>query len=326
MTLDIDHKEILSQGRRALRIEAEAVSHLVDRLGDSFVKAVEILFECRGKIVITGVGKSGLIGKKMAATLTSTGTPATFLHSAEAVHGDLGMLCKGDAVMAISNSGETEEIKKLIPAIKRLGLPVIALTGNQTSSVAEGSDVCLDVSVKEEACPLGLAPTASTTATMAMGDALAVALLKLRGFREEDFALIHPGGKLGRRWLKVNDLMHTGDEIPKVSEETILKDAIYEISSKGLGVTTIIDSEGKLSGIITDGDLRRMIEANVDFYNTLVKDVMTKGPKKINADDFAAKAVQVMETYSITSLIVTDKENRPTGIIHLHDLLKVGVV
>lgn len=322
----IDREEILKQGRKTIGIEAEAVGKLSGRLDDSFVKAVEILFDCSGRVIITGVGKSGLIGQKLAATFSSTGTPATFLHSAEAVHGDLGILCKGDVVIAISHSGETDEIRMLIPIIKRLGLPLIAMTGQSGSVLSKESDVSLDISVREEACPLGLAPTASTAATLAMGDALAVALLKIRGFREEDFAMIHPGGKLGRKWLRVEDLMHSGDSLPCVTEDTILKDAIYEISSKGLGVTLIIDGGGKLTGIITDGDLRRMIEANVDFYGTRVVDVMTRNPKRIGRDVLCAKSVQVMESHSITSLAVTDEKGRPIGVIHLHDLLKKGVV
>ncbi len=322
----IDRREILRQGRRTVRIEAQAVRALASRLDPAFVDAVELLSRCRGKVIITGVGKSGLIGQKLAATFTSTGTPAVFIHSAEAAHGDLGMLCRGDILIAISNSGETEEIRKIIPAVTRIGLKVIALTGKPSSSLGKAGDVVLDISVTEEACPLGLAPTASTAAALAMGDALAVALLKIRGFREEDFALLHPGGKLGRRWLKVSELMHTGDRLPKVAERTVLTDAIYEISSKGLGVTTIVNKRGKLVGLITDGDLRRMIEAGVDFRRTRVRDVMSKKPKMIAADDLGAKAVQVMESFAITSLVVTDGENRPKGIIHLHDLLKAGVI
>jgi arabinose-5-phosphate isomerase len=318
--------EILRQGKRTIRIEADAVRRLGPRLGDSFVRAVELLRDAPGKAVVTGVGKSGLIGQKIAATLTSTGTPAIFLHSAEAAHGDLGMLCRGDILLAISNSGEAEEILKLIPAVRRLGVTLITLTGRPKSSLARAGDVNLDVAVTEEACPLGLAPTASTTAALAMGDALAVALLKMRGFREEDFALIHPGGKLGRRWLKVSDLMHSGQALPMVRDDIVLKNALVEISHKKLGVTTVVDRAGKLRGIITDGDLRRMIERGVDFYAARVKDVMSKHPKVIDPDDLGARAVQVMEAHAITALVVVDGARRPVGIIHLHDLLKAGVV
>ena len=321
-----EREKTLQEGRRTLRIETEALESLSPRLGIEFIRAVEIIHACRGKVIVTGIGKSGHICKKIAATLTSTGTPAIFLHSAEAVHGDLGMLSRDDTVVAISYSGETEEIHRLIPAVTRLGLPLITLTGDPESTLAGESDVVLDVSVKEEACSLGLAPTASTTAALAMGDALAVALHRLKGLLEEDFAQIHPGGRLGRRWLKVGELMHTGSQLPCVPEDTVLKDAIFEISSKGLGVTAIVDGKGVLSGVITDGDLRRMIETNVDFYSTRVSEVMTRDPKGIDPDDLAARAVQVMESHSITSLVITDAEGRPTGIIHLHDLLKAGVV
>jgi arabinose-5-phosphate isomerase len=319
-------QQIVAQGRRTVLVEARAVRELAPRIGRDFVRAVEILLGATGKVVVTGVGKSGLVGQKIAATFTSTGTPSQFLHAAEAAHGDLGTICRGDAVLAISNSGETEEILRIVPAVKRLGVPLIAMVGAPSSSLGSRGDVCLDVSTREEACPLGLAPTSSTTATLAMGDALAVALLLQRGFREEDFALLHPGGKLGRRWLKVADLLHGGDRLPLVGEETVLKDAIYEISSKGLGMTTIVDAAGRLAGIITDGDLRRMIEHGVDFYGTIVREVMTRHPKVIDRDDLGAEAVRVMEEHAITSLVVVDGEGRPEGVIHLHDLLKAGVV
>jgi arabinose-5-phosphate isomerase len=322
----IDRAEIIRRGEHTLRAEAEAVRALAGRLDPSFADAVEALFRCPGKVIITGVGKSGIIGAKIASTLTSTGTPAIFVHAAEASHGDLGMFRPGDAVIAISNSGESEEVVRIIPALKRLGLPIIGMTGGGKSTLARESDILLDISVAEEACPLGLAPTSSTTATLAMGDALAVALLSVRGFREEDFALIHPGGKLGRRWLRVADLMHTGGGLPRVSGETLLKDALVEMSSKKLGLTTVVDGEGRLSGILTDGDLRRLLERNVDFYAARVTEVMTRNPRRIEPDSLGARAVQVMEAHAITALVVTDGDGRPLGVIHLHDLLKAGVV
>lgn len=319
---------LIEQAKRVLRIEAEAISSMIERIGEDFLKAVEMLYSCEGRVVVTGMGKSGIIGKKIAATLASTGTPALFLHPAEGVHGDLGMITKGDVLLAISNSGETEELNRILPLIKRLNVRLISMTGGMNSTLAKASDVVLDVGVKEEACPLGLIPTASTTAALAMGDALAVALLEKRGFKEEDFAFFHPGGTLGKRLLlKVEDLMHRGKEIPKVREDTIMKDTILEISSKKLGMTSVVDSKGRLCGIITDGDLRRWLEkGEADIFKTKAKDVMTKNPKTIEGDALAAKAVSIMEHYSITSLIIVNKERRPEGIIHLHDLLKAGVV
>ena len=319
------------QAKRVLRIEADAVAALIDRIDERFEQAVELILDCKGRVVVTGMGKSGLIGKKIAATLASTGTPALFLHPAEGIHGDLGMVTRGDTVIALSNSGETEEVARMLPALKRLGIKLIALTGNTDSTLAKNSDVVIDVGVKEEACPLGLAPTASTTATLAMGDALAVALLDKRGFREEDFACFHPGGALGKRLLlRVQDLMHTGDAIPVVSEATLIKDAIYEISSKKMGVTSVLDSAGKLVGVISDGDLRRWMERTEKTGENLLskeaKDIMTKKPKVIKRETLAAEAVAIMERNSITCLIVTDHDAKPEGVIHLHDLLKAGVV
>lgn len=319
---------LLEYAKRVLRIEANAISSLIERIGEDFLKAIDILYHCEGRVVVTGMGKSGIIGKKIAATLASTGTPALFLHPAEGIHGDLGMITKGDVLIAISNSGETEELNKILPLIKRLDIKLISLTGGLNSSLAKASDVVLDVGVKEEACPLGLVPTASTTATLAMGDALSIALLEKRGFKEEDFAFFHPGGALGKKLLlKVEDLMHKGKDIPKVHEDTFMKDAILEISSKKLGMTSVVDPEGKLCGIITDGDLRRWLEKGVvDIFRTKAKEVMTMNPKTIEGDALAAKAVAMMEQYSITSLIIVDNDKRPEGIIHLHDLLKAGVV
>ncbi len=319
------------QAKRVLKIEADAVAALIDRIDERFEQAVEMILNCKGRVVVTGMGKSGLIGKKIAATLASTGTPALFLHPAEGIHGDLGMVTRGDTVIALSNSGETEEIARMLPSLKRLGIKIIALTGNPDSTLAKNSDVVIDVGVKEEACPLGLAPTASTTATLAMGDALAVALLDKRGFREEDFACFHPGGTLGKRLLlRVRDLMHTGDAIPAVSEATLIKDAIYEISSKKMGVTSVLDGAGKLVGVISDGDLRRWMERTEKTGENLLakkaKDIMTKNPKVTNRESLAAEAVAIMEKNSITCLIVTDHDAKPEGVIHLHDLLKAGVV
>ena len=309
-----------------LKIEAEAISFLIERIDDSFVKAVDLVFFCKGKIVVTGVGKSGLIGQKIASTLASTGTPSFFMHPAEGTHGDLGMLSKNDVVIAISNSGESNEISQIIPVVKRMGLPLISMTGNRSSTLAKSGDAVLDISVKEEACPLGLAPTASTTATLAMGDALAVAVLDKRGFQKEDFAMLHPGGSLGKRLLvRVSDLMHTGEAIPLVTENTVMKVALFEITSKRFGVTGVIDDEGFLEGAITDGDLRRAMEKGLDVLNKKVSEIMTRNPKKIDAAALAAEALQKMEQHSITSLFVMDGE-RVAGIVHLHDLLKAGVV
>jgi arabinose-5-phosphate isomerase len=284
--------------------------------------------QCRGRVVVTGMGKSGIIGRKIAATLASIGVPSVFLHPAEGIHGDLGMVSRGDLVLALSHSGETEELLKILPAIKRLGVPLISLTGNLDSMLAKNSDVVLDVSVAEEACPLSLAPTASTTAALALGDALAMALLEHKGVKPEDFARYHPGGSLGKRLLlSVEDLMHRGSDIPKVRPTTALKEVIYEISSKKLGVTTVVDDADRLRGIVTDGDLRRVLEkGGNDLLERSAEAVMTRDPKVIARAALAAEAVGLMERYSITVLVVTDAERRVEGVIHLHDLLKAGVV
>ncbi|MDA8100537.1 MAG: KpsF/GutQ family sugar-phosphate isomerase [Nitrospiraceae bacterium] len=321
----------IEQAKRVLKIEAEAVERLIDRIDGRFEMAIEMILSCRGRVVVTGMGKSGHIGNKIAATLASTGTPALFLHPAEGIHGDLGMVTRGDVVIAISNSGETEELSRMLPSLKRIGIRIIALTGNPDSTLGKNSDVVINVGVKEEACPLGLAPTASTTATLAMGDALAVVLLDRRGFRQEDFACYHPGGSLGKRLLlRVQDIMHTGDAIPRVSADTLIRDAIYEISSKKMGVTSVLDADGRLLGVISDGDLRRWMERTEKTGENLLakkaKDIMTKGPKVIGRDALAAEAVAVMESKSITCLLITDRDGRPEGVIHLHDLLKAGVV
>ncbi len=320
--------EFIEQAKNILKIEADAVGALVERIDGKFVEAIEIMYSCTGKVVVTGMGKSGIIGKKIAATLASTGTPSLFLNSAEGSHGDLGMVSKGDVVLAISNSGETEEILNMLPTLKRLDIKIISMTGNLNSVLAKRSDVSIDVSVKEEACPMGLAPTASTTAALAMGDTLAITLLNKRGFSEEDFAVFHPGGNLGRKLLlTVEDLMHAGDTIPVVQMDTLMKDAIIEISSKRFGVTAVANDDSRLQGVITDGDLRRGLEKwGADFFSLKAADSMTHSPKTIQKDILAAKAVSIMEKHSITVLMVADSENNIEGIIHLHDLLKAGIV
>jgi arabinose-5-phosphate isomerase len=319
----------IEEAKRVLRVEAQSILDLAERIDENFSRAVDLLYHCKGKVVLMGMGKSGLVGRKIASTFASTGTPAFFLHPAEGLNGDFGMLAKEDVIIAISNSGETRELLEVLPLIKRYGNRLITLTGNSSSTLAKGGDVHLDVRVKEEACPLGLAPTASTTATLALGDALAVALMGKRDFKEEDFAILHPGGALGKRLLlKVEDLMHTGKAFPTVSEKTLMKDAVFEITSKRLGVTAVCNAEGHLVGVITDGDLRRALEKFSDLFNREASEVMTKNPKWIERDALAAKAVQRMEEYSITSLFVFVKggDKVPVGIIHLHDLLKAGVV
>jgi arabinose-5-phosphate isomerase len=320
--------KIIQQAKNILKIEADAVRSLIDRIDDSFIQAVETLYSCQGKIVVTGMGKSGLIGKKIAATLASTGTPAFFLNPAEGGHGDIGVVSKGDVVLAISNSGETEELIRILPTLKRLEIKIIAMIGNIQSTLAKTSDIFLDVSVKEEACPMGLAPTASTTATLAMGDALAITLLNRKGFTEEDFAFFHPGGNLGRRLLlTVEDLMHMGSAVPSVNKDSLMKDAILEISSKRLGITAVTDGSFNLLGVITDGDLRRGLEKYGDkLFSLKAEDVMTHRPKTITCNMLAAKAVALMEKYSITVLMVTDEEDSIKGVLHLHDLLKAGIV
>ncbi len=320
--------KIIQQAKNILKIEADAVSSLIDRIDESFIQAVEILYSCHGKIVVTGMGKSGIIGKKIAATLASTGTPAFFLNPAEGGHGDIGVVSKGDVALAISNSGETEELIRILPTLKRLEIRIIAMVGNNQSTLAKTSDIFLDVSVKEEACPMGLAPTASTTATLAMGDALAITLLNRKGFTEEDFAFFHPGGNLGRRLLlTVEDLMHMGSAVPSVNKDSLMKDAILEISSKRLGITAVTDGSLKLLGVITDGDLRRGLEKYGDkLFSLKAGDVMTHRPKTITCNMLAAKAVALMEKFSITVLMVTDEEDNIKGVLHLHDLLKAGIV
>lgn len=314
---------------KVLQIEADAILALKSRIDESFSTAVKMVLDCQGKVVVTGMGKSGLICQKIAATMASTGTPTFFLHPAEGIHGDLGMLSKGDVVIAISYSGETEEVSRILPVIKRMGLPLISVSGNPKSTLAIAGDVHLDVSVAEEACPLGLAPTASTTATLAMGDALAVALLDTRGFKAEDFALFHPGGALGKKLLlRVEDLMQDGSEIPLVNQDSLLREALFEITSKQLGVTGVVDEQGDLIGVFTDGDLRRVMEKGLESLQLPIKQVMSTSPKRILRKNLAAKALRTMEDHSITSLFVFEDDDSlpPVGIIHLHALLKSGVV
>jgi arabinose-5-phosphate isomerase len=311
----------LDSARRVLRIEAEALGELERRLDASFEQAMDLLFACKGRVVVIGMGKSGLIGRKIAATLSSTGTPSVFLHPAEALHGDLGMLMRDDAVVAVSYGGETEEIIGLLETVKRLGLRLVALTGRPGSTIAAASDVVLDVSVKEEACSLNLAPTASTTATMAMGDALAVALLERRGFSPGDFAALHPGGRLGKRLLRVENLMHAGDAMPRVGVTANMPEVIYEMNKKGLGMTVIADAAGRLAGILTDGDLRRLMQQRgAATLDLTAGECMTKNPRTIARGELAGAALRLMEERKITSLIVIDAQCIPLGVLHLHDL------
>jgi len=320
-------RDLTGRAARVLSIEAEGLLALREKLDPNFTRAVEMLLRAPGKVIVTGMGKSGLIGRKVAATLASTGTPAFFLHPAEGLHGDIGMVLKGDIVIALSNSGETQEVLRLLPVFKRLGLELIALTGDPQSTLARHADAAIDVGVREEACPMGLAPTASTTAALAMGDALAVVLFEEKGFSEQDFAMLHPGGILGRKLLTVEELMHKGEEIPLVSFETPLKDALFTISSKRLGVTGVLNGSGALVGVITDGDVRRAMAKGVDLFGTCAEEVMSSHPKRISSSELAASALRKMEEHSITSLFVFDAGEAQllVGIVHIHDLLKAGV-
>ena len=311
----------LATAKRVLRIEAEALNELLQRLDGSFERAVDLLLACKGRVVVIGMGKSGLIGRKIAATFSSTGTPSIFLHPAEAVHGDLGMLMREDSVLAVSYGGETEEIVALLETVKRLGLRLIALTGRPQSTIATASDVVLDVSVKEEACSLNLAPTASTTAAMAMGDALAIALLDRRGFSPGDFAALHPGGRLGKKLLRVENLMHSGENMPRVSSNARMPDVIYEMSKKGLGMTIVVDDAGRLAGILTDGDLRRLMQQRgASTIGLVVGECMNRTPQTLPPGELAGSALRIMEQRKITSLVVVDPERKPLGVVHLHDL------
>jgi arabinose-5-phosphate isomerase len=311
----------LETARRVLKIEAQAIQEVLARLDASFEKAVDILFACKGRVVVGGMGKSGLIGRKISATLSSTGTPSFFLHPAEALHGDLGMLARGDAMLAVSYGGETQEIIQLLEALKRLEVPLVTLTGCAHSTLAQASDVVLDVSVKEEACSLNLAPTASTTVAMAVGDALAVSLLERHNFRHDDFAALHPAGRLGKKLLRVEHLMHSGSALPRVAPDTPMPDAFHEMSAKGLGMTTVLESDGRLAGILTDGDLRRLMEKHRGAVLEMrAADGMTKTPQTIGPHLLASEALNLMEKKKITSVVVVDETRRALGVVHLHDL------
>jgi arabinose-5-phosphate isomerase len=314
-----DHPAIV-EAKRVLEVEAAAILGLIDHLDDVFVAVVELIAATSGRVVTMGVGKSGIICKKISATLASTGTPSFFLHPTEAIHGDLGMLVRGDVVLAISNSGETEELIRLIPHIKRIGAVVVAISGNPQSTLANTSDYHLSAAISKEACPLGLAPTASTTATLALGDALAMALLQRRGFKEEDFAFLHPGGKLGKRFLRVADLMHKGGDVPIVSASALMHDVIYEMSQKGFGITAVVGGDGVLEGAISDGDLRRLLQKDEQVLRKTAAESMKRDPQTIDGGELASAALQIMEQRKITSLFVVDEARRPEGIIHLHDL------
>jgi len=320
-------ENLIEIAKNVLSIEAESLQALKEKINEDFLKAVEIIHNSKGRVVVTGMGKSGLVGRKIAATLASTGTPSFFMHPAEASHGDLGMVTEDDVVIAISNSGETDEVVRLIPFLKYFNVKLIALTGNPQSTLAKQADAVVDVSVKEEACPFGFIPTASTTATLAMGDALAVALIMRNGFKKEDFAFFHPGGSLGKRMLtKVKELMHTGDELPVSYPDTVMLDAVLEISSKRLGVVVIVNENKKILGIITDGDVRRGVQRyGKELFELKASQIMTINPKTINEEELAAVALSTMQKYSITSLVVPDSEGTLKGLIHIHDILKKGI-
>lgn len=320
-------QRIAALGRAVLEVEAAAVAALAARLDQQFVAACRLMLGCGGRVVVLGMGKSGHVGGKLAATLASTGTPAFFVHPGEASHGDLGMIVSGDLVLALSNSGETDEVLTLLPLIKRLGVPLIALTGNPGSTLGRAATVHLDVSVAQEACPLGLAPTSSTTAALAMGDALAVAMLDARGFTREDFARSHPGGRLGRRLLlRIDDLMHTGERLPRVDRRTPLAEALVEMSAKGLGMTAVVDERQRVLGVFTDGDLRRSVDRVIDIHATPVSAVMTDRPKTMRPGALAAEALELMERHRINAVLVVDTEHRLLGAVNMHDLLRAGVV
>lgn len=321
-----DTSEICELGRAVVEKEIQAIQLLVKRIDAHFAKACHLLLNCKGRIIVTGIGKSGHIGRKLAATFSSTGSPAFFVHPAEARHGDMGMITQHDVVLAISHSGETEEVLFLLPMIKRLNIALISLTGNTKSTLAKAATLNIDIDVGKEACPLNLAPTSSTTAALVMGDALAISLLQKRGFTAEDFALSHPGGTLCRRiLLKVDEIMHTGDMIPRIQENALLKAALIEMSHKKLGMTTVINNNNDLVGIFTDGDLRRVLDKNVDIHKVVINEVMGKNPKVISQGMLAAEALNLMNTYKITSLIVVDEKKSPVGIVHIHDILKAGI-
>ncbi|MBL4794078.1 MAG: KpsF/GutQ family sugar-phosphate isomerase [Pseudomonadales bacterium] len=321
------HKSFVESGKRVLNIEKKAIEELMPNIDEYFDRACQLMLHCKGRVVVTGMGKSGHIGNKIASTLASTGTPAFFVHPGEASHGDLGMITSNDIVLAISNSGNTNEIITILPLIKRMNAPLISMTGDTQSRLAKAANVNLNVSVGEEACPLGLAPTSSTTATLVMGDALAVALLEARGFTAEDFALSHPGGTLGRKLLLlVSDVMHSENQIPMVNENTSVSDALLEMTQKGLGMTSIVDAQKALIGIYTDGDLRRTLNQGLDVHVTLIKDVMSSNASTVKANTLAAEAVKIMEDNKINGLMVVDSNNHPIGALNMQDLLRAGVV
>ncbi len=323
----MSEKDLRQLGMAVVETESRAVAELAGRIDHDFVRACEFMLQCEGRIVVIGMGKSGHIGGKIAATLASTGSPAFFVHPGEASHGDLGMITSKDVVLALSNSGETQEILTILPLIKRLNVPLISLTGKPRSTLATTANVNLDVSVSEEACPLGLAPTSSTTATLVMGDALAIALLEARGFTVEDFALSHPGGSLGRRLLLlIEDIMHTGDTIPRVAESATLSEGLLEVTRKGLGMTAVISADGELAGVFTDGDLRRTLDRGLDVHTTPMHEVMTRNCKTVGAHVLAAEALRLMEEFKINALLVVDKGGRLVGALNMHDLLRAGVV
>jgi arabinose-5-phosphate isomerase len=323
----MNDQKLRESGRSVVNIEADAVAELVERINDEFVAACKHLFDCKGRIVVTGMGKSGHIGGKIAATLASTGTPAFFVHSGEASHGDLGMITTQDVVLALSNSGETSEVLTILPLIKRLGVPLIAMTGNPSSTLAKFATVHLNVSVNQEACPLGLAPTSSTTVTLVMGDALAVSLLEARGFTRKDFAFSHPGGSLGKRlFLLVSDIMHSGAQIPMVKESALISEALLEMTEKKLGMTAVVDGSGRMIGVFTDGDLRRMLKNNLDIHTTVITDVMTHDCTVVSEHILAAEAMQIMEEKKINALVVVDEQQRARGALNMHDLIHAGIV
>ena len=318
---------LISIGQRTVRMEADAVAQLESRIDSDFKRACELMMDCQGRVVVTGMGKSGHVGNKIAATLASTGTPAFFVHPGEASHGDLGMITKNDVVLAMSNSGSTAEVVTLLPLIKRMGIPLISMTGNPESPLAQAAEAHLNVGVETEACPLDLAPTSSTTVTLVMGDALAIALLEARGFGAEDFAFSHPGGALGRKLLlKVEDIMHSGDEVPKVTENTPLREALLVMTEKGFGITTVVNEQNELIGVYTDGDLRRTIDQNMDINSCPIGEAMHRGGKAINRHILAAEALKIMEDNKITALVVEDNDHHPVGVLHMHDILRAGVM
>lgn len=320
----INNEDIIKQAKEVLRIESDAIKDLIGRIDDSFVKAVNLIFKSNGRVIVTGIGKSGIIARKISSTMASTGTPALFLHPAEGVHGDVGSVLNRDVVIAISYSGETEEILSIVPIVKRIGAKLIAFTAKKDSTLAKTADIVLDISVKEEACPLGMVPTASCTAELAMGDALAIALLVKRNFKLEDYALLHPGGSLGRRLLKVKDIMRKGKDIPVVKANVMMKKVIFEMTSKKMGCTCVVNNKGELTGIITDQDLRTHLKIGDNVLNKKAVDVMTANPKTISGEALVDEAIRITEEKSISTLLIVDKDKKPVGMVHLHDLLKLA--